>query len=526
MRGHHREFVGLGILLLATAAARGDPLPAGAVVRLHHSREAAANAVAFSPDGKILATAGADGIVRLWDPQTGQSLSRTAEAPPLRFLEFAPDGRTLLASERTGHFRLWAVPTGGAKEAPRGHDQLVRTVAFSPDGKTLATCAWYDSIIHLRELPGGADRRLLVGDNAANGRGAAHDLHQARLQRLLDSTFTALRFTPDGGRLLACTLGNDLTVWDVRTGERRWVVPGRRRRASLYHSAAFPPNGRLWAAASVEHHAGMWDALTGGQLLETRLPETTRRSWAVGFSGDGRLVAFGGGDERGVLQLHETASGREVRTREGFSAAVLALASSPDGRLLATAADDGAVIVWDLDVLAPAPKSVASGRDDPGRLWLALADEDGYRKMLALAASPGAVPFLRERLHPATAPAPAELDRFVRELDDNRFEVRERARQELGRVGPPAVAALRRALNGKPSLEVRRRVEQLLEELDRPSPAAEEVRLLRAVDALEQIGTPEARRVLQTLTAGAPDASLTWEARAALDRLARRRPAP
>jgi hypothetical protein len=146
--------------------------------------------------------------------------------------------------------------------------------------------------------------------------------------------------------------------------------------------------------------------------------------------------------------------------------------------------------------------------------------------MLTLAGSPRAVPFLQKRLHPASSPAPEGLDRLVRELDDERFEVRDRARQELGRVGPPAVAALRRALAGKPSLEVRRRVEQLLEELDRPAPGAEEMRVLRGVDALERIDGPEARQLLQTLTTGAPDAPLTAEAKAALRRLALRRSRP
>jgi hypothetical protein len=132
-----------------------------------------------------------------------------------------------------------------------------------------------------------------------------------------------------------------------------------------------------------------------------------------------------------------------------------------------------------------------------------------------------AVPFLREKLSPVTVEETRRITRRVADLDSDRFADREDASRELLRLGLAAQPALRRVLEGRPSLEVRKRVERLLRDLEtRPHPEA--LRPLRALVVLEAVGTPEARQVLQTLAEGAPDAHWTEEARAALERLRRR----
>jgi hypothetical protein len=112
------------------------------------------------------------------------------------------------------------------------------------------------------------------------------------------------------------------------------------------------------------------------------------------------------------------------------------------------------------------------------------------------------------------------LARWITDLDDNRFEVRERAAGELEKAGASAVGALRKALENRPTLEVRQRATQIVAKQSQLSP--ERLRQLRAVEVLEHIGTLEARQILKTLAAGAPKARLTQEAEASLDRLAKR----
>jgi hypothetical protein len=162
---------------------------------------------------------------------------------------------------------------------------------------------------------------------------------------------------------------------------------------------------------------------------------------------------------------------------------------------------------------------------DLDALWTDLAGKDAARAFDAirkLSASPDqAVTLLTGRVRPATAADPKRLARLLGDLDSDRFEVRRQAQSELAGLGELAEPALRKALAGDPSLEVRQRVEQLLNNLSGQIPQAGQLGEMRAVELLELMGSSQARRLLQALAEGAPEARLTREARSAIRRLTR-----
>jgi hypothetical protein len=159
------------------------------------------------------------------------------------------------------------------------------------------------------------------------------------------------------------------------------------------------------------------------------------------------------------------------------------------------------------------------------RWWADLGSKDPIRvdrAMTSLVARPAqTVAFLRKRLSPVPAADGRLVAHLLAELDHERFPVREKATRDLHRIGEVAEPALRRALANHPSPEARRRIERLLGLLrsERLSPPADRLRAVRAVEVLERIGSPAARRVLTALARGTPEAGLTVEARAALERL-------
>jgi hypothetical protein len=180
---------------------------------------------------------------------------------------------------------------------------------------------------------------------------------------------------------------------------------------------------------------------------------------------------------------------------------------------------DTTVLVWDLTGLRRAPRPAP--RPLPA-LWEALGGEDAaaaYEALWGLVSAPGAAEFLAGRLAPAALDR-KRVDRLVKELDDDDFKVREKATEELKRMGEAAEPLLRKALEGGPSAEVRWRVQHLLGLLGPAGPGR--LRALRGLEALERIGGPEARRALRALAKGAPEARLTGAAAAALRRLSRR----
>lgn len=228
---------------------------------------------------------------------------------------------------------------------------------------------------------------------------------------------------------------------------------------------------------------------------------------------------------------------------------IRALAISPDGQTLASASwgavftwdlsqlkatqlfgsEDNALLVWDMAPVTNKgrPRSATIDAEHFKKLWAALAGSDAasaFRAMgIMLAAdSTQLVAFLGERLHPVKAADPDEVRRLAANLDDRRFEVREKATRELEKLGELALPVLRSTLADKPSLEARRRVEELLRRLDTFALSGQALASWRALEVLERVNTPEARQLLEKLSRGAPGARQTEEAKAALERLAKR----
>jgi len=208
---------------------------------------------------------------------------------------------------------------------------------------------------------------------------------------------------------------------------------------------------------------------------------------------------------------------------------VLCLAFTPDGATLLTGGSDTTVLEWDVaralkeGVSATAP---LSDRELAG-LWDQLAGKDGSKAFDAIArlaeAPHQGLPWLRDRVRPAPAFNAQKLAQLMADLEENRFELRKRATEELEKLGELAEPALRKRLGEDPPLEVRLRIDQLLERLAGPVTIPEQVRALRALEVLEQMGTPEALTVLRELAKGAPEARLTQDAQAAAERLAARK---
>ncbi len=242
---------------------------------------------------------------------------------------------------------------------------------------------------------------------------------------------------------------------------------------------------------------------------------------ALALSPDGRQLATGGGG--GTVLLWHISGKKQRQFRAG--GAVAALAYSPDGKRLATAGADGAV-VWDLTRdEKPLSRSFKLSAKELEARWTDLASAEGDRVYAAtrlLRADPArSVPFIQKRLALQDAGTdPKKVKQLIIDLDSDEFTKRETATKELGNVGKAVEPALRDALAARPSLEAANRLKHLLKRLEEQSQTltALQQRDVRAVRVLEQVGTPEAKKLLETLSKRASGWWVEREAREALKR--------
>ena len=207
------------------------------------------------------------------------------------------------------------------------------------------------------------------------------------------------------------------------------------------------------------------------------------------------------------------------------SGPVKGLTFASSSKLLASSGGDGTVLVWDVAKLVNAAKAKPITLDaaELESAWQRLASGDADRAYEAIrqlhAAAKQAVPLLKDKLRPIDA---GRLDKLLKDIDSDMFAVRETAQRDLENMGRFIRPAIEKTMRGELSLESRRRLERILERFDTEGATPEHLRTLRGLEILERIATDDARQVLRGIAAGAPDAELTQQAKAALTRLEKR----
>jgi WD40 repeat protein len=542
------------------------------VLRRLEGRSGRLGVLAFSPDGTALAVGDANAVY-LWDTASGAMLRNLPEIVSVTALAFSADGKALAWGGVDGIIRLRRTSSGQDLCPTAGHQAAVTAVALAGEGQVVTASAW-DQTTRIWDAATGRELRRVeapVATIAAGGNRAAwlrvsgeirvralptgQELRRLPWER--EDGFRCMAFSPDGRLLVAWSdMTSAVNVWDLATGKatrlleapgpvraaaispdgvtllttdldastiRLWrLATGKEVRQALGHHGAvfevgFSPDSRAFVSWSSDTTLRLWEVATGRERWQTRIAAE-----AAAFSPDGRTLATA---YHTHLFFWDVATGREIHRWQGHRNRVRALAFSPDGKRLVSGSADTTALVWDVARLLPprVKREVVLPAGEPERLWGELADLDPAKAnpaVQALAGAPSqAVALLQERLRPVPPGPPPGIERMIADLGSERFALRTKAAADLEKLGERAEPALRKLLAGRPPLEVRRRAEQLLDRLERQVPSPERLRVLRAVEALEQIGTPEAQKLLEALARGAPEAGLTREAQACLRRL-------
>ena len=293
-------------------------------------------ALAYSPDGQLLASAGKDQSIILWDSQTNQPVGQPLQGHTnwINALAFSPDSSTLLSVSIDETIRRWNVSTGqliGEPLNPKSTE--LWSVAFNPDGKTFAT--------------GDKDGTILLWD-VATGKPLGNPLAGHT------DLIYALTYSPDGKILASASGDGTIRLWNADDGQPIGDPLAEHKGSVL--AIAFSPDGTQLASTGVDDTVIIWDATTGEYIYDFPTGHT-KRVKALAFSNDGTLLATASDDN--TIRLWDTSTWEQVgQNLTGYSDHIWSLAFNPKNQSLAVASADNAVMIWDLASSQPFIKSV------------------------------------------------------------------------------------------------------------------------------------------------------------------------
>ncbi|KAJ5097838.1 hypothetical protein N7532_004839 [Penicillium argentinense] len=299
--------------------------------------------VAFSPDGKQIASGSDDNTIKIWDTATG-GLQKTLEGHSklVTTVAFSLDGKQIVSGSDDNTIKLWVTTTGELQKTLEGHLDEVRTVAFSLDGKQIMSGS-DDNTIRLWDSTTGALQKTLEGHTDG---------------------VAAVIFSPNGKQIVSGSLDGTVNLWDRATGDLQ-----KKLKIHGVTTVAVSPDGKQIASGSDDNTIKLWDTTTGD--LQKTLEGHLDWIWTVAFSPDGKQIASGCDDN--TIRLWDTTTGDQQKTLDGHSGPVYTVAFSPNGKQILSGSLDETIKLW--DATADSPQNTLEGHSDS--IWTVAFSPDG-----------------------------------------------------------------------------------------------------------------------------------------------------
>jgi WD40 repeat protein len=301
-----------------TSAIAENPTPLPAF------QKSGCDALAFSPDGKLLATGGVEGTVIIWSVAERKDLAiLTGDYGVVLSLTFSPDGKRLAGGTSEKMVQIWDTTTWKTQDVIKGPDSYC-AVCYSPDGKFLATAEYGGGIVRLWDANSMLKRVRFDGHTAA---------------------VVCLAFSPDGKYLASGGDKGQVKIWDLQTCKETADLKGHKTKVK---GLAFSPDNKMLATVGQERTIKLWD-FAKGKELRSLVADSNAQLQAVQFSPDGKTVVAGG--EAEGIYFWDPATGAIRRRFTSYTGILLVMAFSPDGKTLASSHRDrnSKVLLWDLD---------------------------------------------------------------------------------------------------------------------------------------------------------------------------------